>query len=77
MGMNDDIDYIHHMNEIECYEMKFTTLMKIGTTQKKMIKLDFQNQLTLMKNIKPQYGLKKTCPKNTMTNIWMKFSQKC
>jgi hypothetical protein len=36
MGMNDDIDYIHHMNEIECYEIeKFTTLMKLGQHKKK------------------------------------------
>jgi hypothetical protein len=35
MGMNDDIGYIHQMNEIECYEMKFTTLMKLGPHRRK------------------------------------------
>ncbi len=30
--MNDDINYIHHMNEIECYEMKIHNVDEIGTT---------------------------------------------
>jgi hypothetical protein len=30
--MNDDIDYIHHINEIECHVMRFHNVDEIGTT---------------------------------------------